>query len=151
GVLLGIATLFRHDFGVYGILSATIVCLLEQATIHHNFKDRLRNFSSAVSWLFIGIAATAGLGYGILAALDFRALWTNLIAYPLITTYYRKLPFPFDQMRLEWRSVQWTLTRWALRVDATILARILVYVSPFIAVLVALGRFVSKRSWKDGE
>jgi hypothetical protein len=68
-------------------------------------------------------------------------------AGPAAATYYRKLPFPFHMMRLEWQSLQWTLTPGALRTDVMILARYLVYVSPFVTVLVALGWFASKGPW----
>src|SRR5262249_61869050 len=98
GALLGAAALFRHDFGMYGIVAATLVCLFQERSIVGRFRRQLLRAAQGLAWLFVGIGATAGIGYAVFAAQDFRALWTNLVVYPTVATDYRRTPFPLGAM-----------------------------------------------------
>jgi len=125
GLLVGSAALFRQDFGAYGLAAVMVACCLRETTAV-TFPS-VKKVASEIGYSLLGVFLTAGIGYGLLAFLDWHALMTNLITYPALTTYYRKLPFP---LRASWRElliIQWHLSRGM----ATLLLRWIVYVAPF--------------------
>jgi hypothetical protein len=141
GALIGTAALFRHDFGLYGVLAATGASFFEGSAIGLPFRQRFHRSAASLAWVFLGIGATAGVGYGILAALDFRSLWTNLWTYPAVATHYRMLPFPFENLRADLSRIQWTLSVKPLYAAMTTLYRCFVYGAPFVTAGVVLWRF----------
>jgi len=151
GVLLGTATLFRHDFGIYGIIAVTFSSFFEVSTIAGRFRQRCQRAATGLAWIFLGIGSTAGVVYGTLSVLDFPALWNNLLTFPVAATYYRMLPFPFAAMRAELSGIHWVLSPYEIQAALTTLLRCFVYIFPFVTAGVVLWRFPSMlrlRSWK---
>src|SRR5207237_2012369 len=78
GCLLGLAALFRQDFGAYGAAAGVVAasCVSRRC----------------LARLVLGILATAGLGYGLVAlAAGPRLVYENLLLYPSRVMPYRKL------------------------------------------------------------
>jgi len=125
GLLVGSAALFRQDFGAYGLAAVMVACCLRETTAV-TFSS-VKKVASEIGYSLLGVFLTAGVGYGLLAFLDWHALMTNLITYPALTTYYRKLPFPLRASWREFLNIQWHLSRGL----AMLLFRWIVYVAPF--------------------
>jgi hypothetical protein len=100
GGLVGLATLFRHDVGLYAVASLGIVCLLLALT------GRARRPATPRGWLRALVEVPGLFTLGVLAALlplaaylivvvPPAALWRDLVLYPL--TLHRDisaLPYP---------------------------------------------------------
>ena len=70
GLLLGLAALFRFDFGAYATAAATAAVAVR--------RDRP---ARSVLALWSGVAATAGPAYAFLAMLATRTTWLNIFVY----------------------------------------------------------------------
>jgi hypothetical protein len=109
GLLLGFAALFRQDFGTYGTVAALAACALRERT--GLVSDRVRQILAEAGWLVLGVTLTGGLGYGMLALQDWRALLTNLVTYPARVTFYRRRHYSLLAIWWEFRAISWTFSR----------------------------------------
>jgi 4-amino-4-deoxy-L-arabinose transferase-like glycosyltransferase len=132
GLLVGLAALFRHDFGVYGSFAVIMACCVRES-IRFELPS-LKKALAEIAWVFLGILLTAGVVYGTLALLDWRAVLTNLVTYPAKATYYRRRPFPWRAARAEFRAIHWRVSLWTVMP----MFRLLVYLAPFGIATVGL-------------
>ena len=88
GLLFGIAAVFRHDFGVYGIVAALVTTLLNREH-SANWKQRRQNIVALIS----GFLLVSGIVYGSFTLIGGEAVFRNLVVYPYIATKFRDLPY----------------------------------------------------------
>jgi hypothetical protein len=136
GLFLGLAALFRYDFGMYGTIAGLMACLLSEPISWNNLANSLK----ATAWLLFGILLTAGVGYGTLLLLNWQALVLNLVTYTSSQLTYRRVPFSFGPLRKEFLSVDWRDRLWGIRA----LCRWAVYCAPMILAMTGLPLLSSK-------
>jgi hypothetical protein len=119
GVLLGGAMLFRHDFGVYGVIAAVgaIISLRD---------DRGPTRTRRLGLLLLGVLIVSGTGYGLLALGGLRPIIDCMIRYPTLVMPFRRLHYPASFVLRSLRSPPWK-------------PPILVYLAPAVTLLLALG------------
>ncbi len=105
GFILGLAALFRHDFGAYGCLAAVAaVSWSEWRTRWTSVRTPVNKaFGGArtLAPLLMGIALVIVPGYGLLALRDPAQLLHALIVMPPAMMPYRTLPYFYDLPSLQ--------------------------------------------------
>jgi len=134
GMLLGLAAIFRHDFGIFGFVASllVIVCPRENSPV---MREKIR---SSVS-LFLGFALVAGTVYGALLTGGFYAVFENLVMFPAMSLPYRVLPYPIDQVVSQTQGLAPLLFGKNVLMNCAIalflISKLLVFIGPILTVL----------------
>jgi hypothetical protein len=106
GVLLGLASVFRHDFGVYGIAAGGAAAFWRYwrraAAVTDRPSGRLTHVLLAIrrlQWILGGFALVAVPVYGLLALRDVRQLVSVLLVEPLKMTLFRSIPYGYYELQ----------------------------------------------------
>ena len=109
GMLIGIAALFRQDFGAYGAAALLATAFVQGLSgVQGSFGRAFRMSLVVVA----GILVTAGCGFGLLAiTAGLQPLFDNLIVIPSGIMPYRRTPFPWEDVRAICERIRSIVTR----------------------------------------
>lgn len=107
GMLIGAATLFRHDLAAYAILAQFTILVaaayVRAGATHHSLMARARNALHTQSAYIAGLAIVLiPAGTFLLATVPLVELLQQLVIFPLtVFPKYRVLPYPTFELTLE--------------------------------------------------
>lgn len=133
GMLLGLAAVFRHDFGTFGLVASLLVLLWPR----EDSQGRQEKIRSTVS-LLTGFILVAGAVYGALLSLGFYTTFENLVIFPSMSLPYRTLPYPLEQVITQARDIASLLSGKNVLVNCAVaffrISLLLVFIAPFLTV-----------------
>ena len=134
GLLLGLAAVFRHDFGVFGFVASLLVISWPR----DDSPEKKEIIRSSVS-LVTGFLLVAGTVYGALLFAGFYAVFQNLVIYPSTFIPYRVLPYPIDQVITQSQGLAALLSDKNVFLSCAIaffsISKLLVFTGPILTVL----------------
>lgn len=137
GMLLGLAAVFRHDFGVFGFVASLAVILCPRG----NSQGKQEKFRSSVS-LLTGFVLIAGAVYGALLSAGFYAVFENLVIFPSKSLPYRVLPYPIDLVNTQIQALASLLIGKNVLMNYGIalfmISQLLVFIGPILIVFLLM-------------
>lgn len=133
GMLSGLAAVFRHDFGIIGLV-ASVLLIVWPRDNSQGWQAKIR---STVS-LLTGFVLVAGTVYGALLSVGFSAVFENLFVYPSMSLTSRVLPYPIEQVLSHIRNlISFSSGRNILMSCAFalfLISQLLVFIAPFLTL-----------------
>lgn len=93
GVLIGLASLFRHDFGLYGAVAAALGVTCAAHAPDADSDRRWQRITRRVGSIALGVLVIALPAYGLLALRSLERLVDCLIIKPPQLMEYRSIPY----------------------------------------------------------